>query len=66
MKFEWDEKKGRANKSEHGIDFNTATELWNDQNRIEIQTNFAAENRSALIGKIGDKLRGAAFEVGDK
>ncbi len=56
MEFEWDEKKSRANKSKHGIDFNTATELWNDQDRIEIQTHFPVENRNALIGKIGDKL----------
>jgi hypothetical protein len=46
----------RMNKSKHGIDFNTATELWNDQNRIEIQTKFPAENRNALIGKIKDKI----------
>ena len=61
MEFEWDEKKSRANKSKHGIDFNTALELWNDQDRIEIQTNFSAENRNALIGKIGDKLGTAIF-----
>ena len=61
MEFKWDEKKSLANKSKHGIDFNTATELWNDQNRIEIQMNFPAENRSALIGKIGDKLWTAIF-----
>jgi uncharacterized DUF497 family protein len=56
MEFEWNEKKSRANKSKHGIDFNPAPELWNDQDRIEIQTNFPAENRNALIGKNGDKL----------
>jgi uncharacterized protein len=61
MKFEWDEKKSRANESKHGIDFNIATELWNDQNRIEIQTNFPAENRYALIGRIGNKLWTAIF-----
>ena len=61
MTFEWDEKKSRANKSKHGIDFNTATELWNDQDRIEIQTNFQAENRNVLIGKIKDKLWTAIF-----
>ena len=61
MEFEWDENKSRANKSKHGIDFNTATELWNDQNRIEIQMNFPAEDRNALIGKIGDKLWTAIF-----
>ena len=61
MEFEWDENKSLANKSKHGIDFNTATELWNDQDRIEIQTNFPAENRNALIGKIGEKLWTAIF-----
>jgi hypothetical protein len=61
MKFEWDEKKSQANESKHGIDFNIATELWNDQNRIEIQTNFPAENRYGLIGRIGNKLWTAIF-----
>ena len=61
MEFEWDEKKSQANKSKHGIDFNAATKLWNDQDRIEIQTNFPGENRNALIGKIGDKLWTAIF-----
>ena len=61
MKFEWDEKKSQTNKSKHGIDFNIATELWNDQARIEIQTQFPAENRNALIGKIGGKLWTAIF-----
>ena len=61
MKFEWDEKKSRANKSKHGIDFDTAAELWSDPDRIEIQTNFSNENRNALIAKIGDKLWTAIF-----
>ena len=61
MEFEWDENKSRANKSKHGIDFKIATELWNDQDRIEIQTNFPTEKRNALIGKIGHKLWTAIF-----
>ena len=61
MEFEWHEKKSRTNKSKHGIDFNTARELWNDPDRIEIQTNFPVENRNALIGKIGDKIWTAIF-----
>jgi len=61
MEFEWDENKSRANKSKHGIDFNAATELWNDQDRIEIEINFVPEDRNALIGKIGDKLCTAIF-----
>ncbi len=61
MEFEWDEKKSRANKSKHGIDFNAALKLWNDQDRVEIQTNFSTESRNAMIGRIGDKLWTAIF-----
>jgi uncharacterized DUF497 family protein len=61
MELGWDENKSRANKSKHGIDFSAAAELWNDPDRIEIQTNFTNENRNALIGKIGNKLWTAIF-----
>jgi uncharacterized DUF497 family protein len=61
VKFEWDENKSRVNKTKHGIDFSAATGLWNDQDRVEIQTNFANEDRNAIIGKIGDKLWTAIF-----
>ena len=61
MEFEWDEKKNRRNKNKHGIDFETAMKLWNDKNRIEIQTPFPIENRSILIGKIDKKIWSAIF-----
>ena len=66
MEFEWDKNKSRTNKSKHGIDFDTATELWNDPDRIEIQTNFQSEKRNALIGKIEDKLWTAVFTRRDE
>jgi uncharacterized DUF497 family protein len=66
MKFEWDDEKNRTNKAKHGIDFNTAKELWNDSNRVEIQTSYPRENRSILIGEIDKKLWTAIFtERGD-
>jgi len=65
MEFEWDERKNRKNKNKHGIDFETAMELWNDKNRIEIQTPFPIENRSVLIGKIDKKLWSAIFTLRD-
>ena len=46
MEFEWDERKNRRNKNKHGIDFETAMKLWDDKNRIEIQTSFPIENRN--------------------
>jgi len=39
------------------------TKLWNDKNRIEIQTPFPIENRSVLIGKIDKKLCSAIFTL---
>ena len=61
MKFEWDEKKSAINLSKHGIDFNAATKLWEDEDRIQIQTAFPIENRIILIGKIKGKLWAAIY-----
>jgi uncharacterized DUF497 family protein len=61
MEFEWDENKSLINKSKHGIDFDTAREMWNDTNRVEIQTSYPLEDRNILISKIGNKLFTAIF-----
>ncbi len=61
MKFEWDDNKNRTNKSKHGLDFSAAKEMWNDSNRVEIQIPYPFEDRSILLGKIGDKLWAAIF-----
>jgi len=61
MVFEWDEAKSVTNKSKHGIDFDTAREMWNDSNRVEIQTPYPLEDRNILISKIGEKLYTAIF-----
>jgi len=63
MRFEWDETKNLTNENKHSIDFETATKLWNDKNRIEIQTPYPIENRSILIGKIDRKLWTAIFTL---
>ncbi len=65
MKFEWDAHKNQANGSKHGIDFETATKLWDDPYRIEIQTSFTEEDRTILIGKIDKKLWSAIFTSRD-
>ncbi len=61
MDFEWDDKKSHANLSKHGIDFKSAKQLWNDENRVEIEANFPDENRKILIGKIIDKTWAVIF-----
>ncbi len=56
MKFEFDINKSESNEEKHGINFKEAQALWNDPDLLEIPAkNVQDENRSLLIGKIGDK-----------
>ncbi|MBW1717450.1 MAG: BrnT family toxin [Deltaproteobacteria bacterium] len=61
MKFEWDNNKSSSNKLKHGIDFQTATRLWDDPDRIEIDTPYPLENRYILIAKLDQKCWAAVF-----
>jgi hypothetical protein len=36
LEFEWDEEKNKINKKKHGISFEVAKLVFNDDNRIEI------------------------------
>ena len=55
MEFEYDERKSKANKAKHGLDFVEAQELWDDGDLLEIPARTLDEPRSLVIGKIGDK-----------
>ena len=61
IQFEWDDKKSSSNKIKHGIAFDTAKDLWNDSNRVEIETSYSIEERTILIGKVKNKLWTAIF-----
>lgn len=61
IQFEWDDKKSSSNKTKHGIAFDTAKDLWNDSNRVEIETPYPIEERTILIGKVKNKLWTAIF-----
>jgi uncharacterized DUF497 family protein len=56
MKYEYDENKSLLNKQKHGIDFEEAKELWNDDKLLEIKTSFSTEERYVNIGRIGNKF----------
>ena len=56
MKFEWDAKKSSANKIKHGIDFETAKNIWLDENRVEIHAPHPVEDRRIIIGKHHNKV----------
>ena len=58
IKFEWDEEKNRINKIKHGIDFNIAIRVFDDENRIEIYDieHSTDEDRYNTIGLVHDVL----------
>ncbi len=56
MKYEYDNNKSLSNKKKHGIDFEEAKLLWNDDRMIEIRTSYEHEERLINIGKINTKF----------
>ena len=64
---EWDDEKNKINKRKHGISFETAAEVFLDENRIddydEIHSNF--EERIKVIGMVGEILTVIYTERGE-
>ena len=56
MKFEYDIKKSLSNKQKHGIDFEEAKRIWDDDKMVEIRTSYEDEERFISIGKITAKV----------
>ncbi|MBQ4568293.1 MAG: BrnT family toxin [Desulfovibrio sp.] len=55
MKFEYDPAESSANKVKHGLDFEEAQALWEDDNLLIFPLRFEDEPRQACIGKISGK-----------
>lgn len=60
MKFEYDSNKSLANKLKHGIDFEEAQLLWDDD-FLEFLVDFQEERRFLVIGKIHEKFWSAVI-----
>ena len=63
MKFEWDVAKSAANRAKHGIDFDSAKNIWLDENRVEIRAAYPVEDRTILVGQYQDKLWTAIYTM---
>jgi len=63
--FEYDPEKSEANRLKHGIDFEAAQALWQDDRRITIGSSFAHEDRWVVVGQIDDRLWTAAVTYRD-
>lgn len=55
MNFEFDKDKSTSNAQKHGINFEEAKQLWQDQNLLEIPSKNTHESRLLFIGKINNK-----------
>ena len=58
MKFSWDENKERINQQKHGISFELAAKVFNDEFRLEEYDaeHSILEDRFITIGMVGDVL----------
>jgi len=66
MKYEYDRNKSLSNKQKHGIDFEEAKLLWNDDRMIEILTSYEDEERFINIGKIQSKFYTVVTTIREK
>lgn len=61
MDFEFDPSKNQRNREKHGIDFNEARSLWDDEDRLEIPAKAQDELCFLLVGKISNKYWSAVI-----
>jgi uncharacterized protein len=54
--FEWDENKNKSNQQKHGVGFEEAQEVFEDENAIEFSGNTQNELRILRIGKTFGKM----------
>ena len=55
--FEFDPAKSDTNKRKHGIDFDEARAIWQDDDRLEIESrDTRAETRWLVIGRREDRI----------
>ena len=66
MKYEYDSNKSLSNKQKHGIDFEEAKLLWNDDRMIEISSSYEDEERFINIGKINHKFYTVVTTIREK
>ena len=66
MPFEYDPRKSASNHAKHGIDFEQAQQLWDDEAYLEILARNLDEPRSLVIGKIAEKHWSAVITYRDE
>lgn len=63
MEFEYDPQKSASNKVKHGIDFEEAQALWDDEAVLEVEATTSDEPRRMALGRIAGKVWAAIFTL---
>ncbi len=65
MEFEWDENKNERNKGKHDLSFDTAKDIFDDENRISFpdDRNNYGEERWITIGKLLEILHTVVYTL---
>jgi len=61
IEFEFDPQKSRSNQEKHGLDFEEAQKLWQDEDRLLVPAKVKDEPRYALIAKYKEKIWSAFY-----
>jgi len=61
MNFEYDPGKSAANLAKHGIDFEDAQSLWDDERLLEVPARTEGEQRFLAVGRIGARHWSAIY-----
>ena len=68
MEFDWDENKNKSNQKKHGIDFNDAKEVFEDESSViseDLRKDYG-ENRWKIVGKIYGSIISVIYTIRDK
>ena len=63
MEFEYDPEKSESNREKHGIDFNEAQLIWDDERHIIVPASSTTEERYALVGNYQGSLWTCIFTL---
>ncbi len=61
MLFEYDPNKSQMNLEKHGIDFEQAQAIWEDESRLEVPARTEDEARFLVIGMVAGKCWSAVI-----
>lgn len=63
--FEWDENKNKSNQDKHGIAFEDAADVFNDNDRLVYSSNQHEETRYLTIGKAFQAIISVVYTTRD-